>query len=349
MRFSSRLALFALPLAGVFASKTPVSPAEENKPLYQNAQEAFRDLLNALPESSLHAALHDLAPFRDGVFESDRHGVERVHSVNPPLATKLIVAAVQDLRKRQNPEPPATNGTVTNTPPPPEPTSDTLPPPEPTSDSQPPPEPTSETPPPPPPSSSENEPEPPSSQAPPPPPSTTNKPPIQVPVTLTSTNDRGEPTIISSSILSEATASAIITTTRVISGSTEVLTETKPAVIVTETDEDGSTRTRTSAVDFVPTRGQVITTTNAEGSTFVTTYTPGAGRISSVKVITTTGADGRQSVVTSFTYVDAQATGVEGEGEPSATGTPGLATGAAVANGVGGAVMLGGLFAGLWL
>lgn len=62
--------------------------------------------------------------------------------------------------------------------------------------------------------------------------------------------------------------------------------------------------TTTTAARFQPTSGEVLTETDSRGSVFFTTYTPGNGKISSVKLITTTGADGQPSVVTSYTYVD---------------------------------------------
>ncbi|KAF2276322.1 uncharacterized protein EI97DRAFT_35441 [Westerdykella ornata] len=311
-----RLACLALPLISTLAAAEPASQTKnEAKPIYADAQEAFRDLLNALPEESLHVALNSLAPYREGVFESNRHGVERVHHDDPPLATKLIIAAVQDLKKRQTPS----NGTTPN-----------------------------------PPQSSQQQP---STQAPPPPPSSSQAPPILVPVPITSTDDRGRTTVVSSEILSEPTASAVVTTTRVNDqGATEIATETKPAVVLTSTDAAGSVVTTTSAVDFAPTPGQQLTRTDSRGNTFVTTYTPGAGTVSSVKLITTTGADGKPSVITSYTFVNPGApTGEGGSPAGTASGKPGLQTGAAVAMGRNGAVeaaVVGGAvvgWLGMWL
>jgi len=289
MRSFHQLVLLALPLLGRVACEEPASPTQQNdnnknvQTFYANANEAFQDLLNALPEESLHVALNSLNHFRDGIFESDRHGVERVHQDNPPLATKLIVAAVHDLKmKRQVPS----NGTTTNAAPPPDSTTDTSPP---------------------------------------------SSPAVVVPVPVeTTTDDQGQTTTLSSSILSEPTASVAVTTTRVNSqGSTEVATETQPAVIFSTTDSAGRGTTITSAVEFAPTSGQVLTRTNAQGSTVLTTYTPDGGKVRSVLLLTTTGADGKPSVVTSYTYVDpaAAATGT-GEASPSNTKKPGLQNGA---------------------
>jgi outer membrane biosynthesis protein TonB len=334
MRFLSQLALLALPVVCVVADKVTVSQTKDAKPIYNSAQEAFRDLLNALPEESLHVALHDLAHFKDGVFESDRNGVERVHRENPPLATKLIVAAVQDLRKRQSPPP--TNGTVSSSPAPNPPQTSDAPPQ--TSDEPEPPKTTDA-----PPKASDKPAEPPKSSEP---------PAIQVPVTITQTNSKGEATVVSSVILSQPTASAVITSTRVQDGTTEVVTETKPAVVVTVTDSDGKAFETTSAVDFAPTPGQKLTKTDSKGSVFVTTYTPDGGRVSSVKLITTTNEEGAPMIITSYTYVEpAMATASDGSVPTGTQGRPGLQSqGAAVMNrGAVGGVIVGGLFAGLWI
>ncbi|OAG02866.1 uncharacterized protein CC84DRAFT_935611 [Paraphaeosphaeria sporulosa] len=118
MRSFRQLALYGLPLlGGVVANQGPASPSPTKsevqnavEAVYANANEAFQDLLNALPEESLHVALNSLNHFREGVFESNKRGVEHIHQDNPPLATKLIVAAVNDLKKRQAPT--SNNGTA---------------------------------------------------------------------------------------------------------------------------------------------------------------------------------------------------------------------------------------------
>jgi hypothetical protein len=280
MRSFHQLALLALPLFGSVAAQEPASPSQQNQKnveaFYANANEAFQDLLNALPEESLHAALNGLNHFREGIFESDRHGVERVHQENPPLATKLIVAAVQDLKMKRQ----ASNGTTSAAPPP---------------------ESTSASPP--------------------------SSPAVVVPVPVaTTTNGDGQVSTVSSSILSEPTASVAVTTTRVNSeGSTEVATETQPAVIFSTTDSAGRASVVTSAVAFAPTSGQVLTRTNEQGSTILTTYTPDGGKVSSIVLRTTTGADGKPAVVTEYTYVDpaAAATGTNAA-DPKNTAKPGL-------------------------
>jgi len=298
MRYLHHLSLLSLAIVPVISAAPPAAetPKSAAKPsIYANPQEAFRDLLNALPESSLRVALNSLNGFRPGVFESDRHGVEQVHQENPPLATKLIVAAVQDLKKRQSPP---SNGTVTQNPPPPSKTPEESKAPE----------------------------------------SSKQPPAVPVPITITQTNDKGEPTVIASHILSEPTATAVVTDTVVDEkGSTFVTTATKPAVVEVHSDSAG-VHTTTKAVDFAPTPGQKLTTTNDKGSVFVTTYTPGGGRVSSIKLITTTGENGQQLVVTSYTYVDPVPTGPAGEGQPTGeNGTPKLQNGAAKVGGVVGA------------
>lgn len=305
----SRLALLALPLFGSVLADDSASHTKDVSPansIYASAHEAFQDLLNALPEESLHAALSGLKDFKNGVFESHHRGVEQVHDKNPALATKLIVAAVQDLKKRQNPS----NGT-------------TVAPPQ---SSQPPPE-------------SNTHPAQQSSVAPnspansptnnnPPPASTTTTTDraVIVNVQQTTTNQQGQTVVETTSVLSQVTASVPVTLVRTTNGQTLTTTENRPAVIRTTTDSVGRTAVITSAAQFAPTAGEVRTETDASGRTFVTTYTPGGGKISSVKLLTTTDAEGRPSTITSYTFVDpAQATGeAGGNGQPGTTNKPGL-------------------------
>lgn len=279
--------------------------------------QAFQDLLNALPEESLHVALHNHHPkFQDGVFEGDRTAVEIVHHEDPPLATKLISAAKLDILKRQAGQ---TNSSGTTPPPA-------------TSDS----------------SSAAASAAPstlslstdvsPSSSgaAPASAPASTSSgpPPVIVPVKISTTNSAGKPTVLTTEILSAATASvAIAITTTDSAGHTYVSSTNAPAVIFTTTDSAGSTIVATSAVAFAPTPGQVLTATNVRGSTFLTTYTPGGGTVSSVFLVTTTGPGGKPITLTSYAYVGANPTGTQPGQEPQGTGTstakPGLQTGAA--------------------
>ncbi|KAF2025338.1 hypothetical protein EK21DRAFT_104011 [Setomelanomma holmii] len=322
MRSFGTLALLALPLFGSVFAEEPTSPTqqvEQSKPIYSSAQEAFRDLLNALPEESLQAALSGLKDFKSGVFESHHRGVEQVHDKNPALATKLVIAAVQDLKKRQTPS----NGTSA-APPPVQQTSDTSP------------------------AQSSQAPAQQSSQAPannPPAQSTNTDRAVIVNVPQTTTDSRGQTVVQTTSVLSQVTASVAVTIVRTNSqGQTVTSTENRPAVIRTTTDAQGRSTVVTSAAQFAPTPGEVRTETNAQGSTFVTTYTPGGGKISSIRLITTTGADGKPSTLTSYTFVDpAQAT--EAPNPTQSSGKPGLQTGAANKNAALGYALAGGALA----
>jgi hypothetical protein len=319
MRSFLRYTLLVLPLlGGVVAEQPSTQTSDPSTSIYANAQEAFQDLLNALPEESLQAALNSLTKFKAGVFESHRRGVEHVHNSSPALATKLIVAAVQDLKKRQVSAP--SNGTTSvvqpsQTPDQPSSTPQQSTQQDPTSSQAPP-------------ASTEQQ----SSVAPPAStaPSTPSSRPVIVPVEVTTTNNVGSTIIQTSEVLSEATASVEVTVTRTTTnsrGSTVAVTtqEVRPAVIRTTTDSRGSSIAVTSAGNLAPTRGEVLTTTNAQGSTFLTTYTPGGGKVSSVKLLTTTDAEGRPSTLTSVIEVDP--TDVAGNGEAASGGSSATPTG----------------------
>jgi hypothetical protein len=312
----SKLALLALPLFGSVLAEEPASSTKqvgESNTIYSNAHEAFQDLLNALPEESLQAALSGLKGFKDGVFESHHRGVEQVHDRNPALATKLIVAAVQDLKKRQTPS----NGTVVSPPPA---QSSAQPPAE---SNAPPSQQSSAAPP----ANSNNN----NNNAPASTVTTTTDRAVIVNVQQTTTDARGQTVVQTTSVLSQVTASVAVTIVRTnTQGQTVTATEQRPAVIRTVTDAQGRTTVTTSAAQFAPTAGEVRTETDAGGRTFLTTYTPGGGKISSVKLITTTGADGKPSTITSYTFVDpAAATPADANKPNQTTGKPGLQTGAA--------------------
>lgn len=310
MRLFHQSMLLALPLLGaVSCEDTPTPPnqhpdAPKNiRQLYSSPNEAFQELLNALPEESLHAALHSLNHFREGIFESDRRGVAHVHEKDPPLATKLIVEAVKDLKKRQQPS----NGTTTASPA--------------------------------------------SSEA----PAESSQPPrssaVLVPVVITTTDTSGRVSVASNEVLSEPTATVAVTVTSVNSqGETQVATQTKPAVVVSTTDSGGRAVVTTSPVDFAPTVSQVMTRTDAEGKTFLTTYTPEGGRASSLLLVTSTGTDGKPTVKTSFTIVEpAKATSAAPSPSGTGKGQPGLQDSGAMARAAGVDVAaLGGALAGLF-
>jgi hypothetical protein len=240
---------------------------------------------------------------------------------SPALATKLIVAAVQDLKKRQVPAP--SNGTTpvvqpSQTPDQPSSTPQQSTVLDPTSSEAPP-------------ASTEQQTSaaPPASTA----PSTTTTTadrPVIVPVEVTTTNNVGSTVIQTSEVLSQVTASVEVTVGRPATnsrGSTVAVTtqEVRPAVVRTTTDSRGSSIAVTSAGNLAPTRGEVLTTTNAQGSTFLTTYTPGGGKVSSVKLLTTTDAEGRPSTLTSVIEVDP--TDVAGNGEAASGGSTATQTG----------------------
>jgi hypothetical protein len=320
----SKLALLALPLFGSVLAEEPASPAKDVNNIYSSAHEAFQDLLNALPEESLQAALRGLKDFKDGVFETHHRGVEQVHNDNPALATKLIVAAVQDLKKRQTPS----NGTTTVSPPPQQ-----------SSAQNPPAESSGGAVSPAQVSSGGNNNSPPPAET----TTTTADRPVIVTVQQTTTNSVGETIVQTTSVLSQVTASVAVTITATNrAGQTVTSTENRPAVIRTTTDSQGRTATITTAAQFAPTAGEVRTETNAEGRTFLTTYTPDGGKISSVKLITTTGADGKPSTMTSYEFVNPVQTPPPNNGGTQTTARPGLQTGAAVRNGVWGVMMAGG-------
>jgi hypothetical protein len=381
MRSFCQLVFLALPLCSTVLAASPTRIDDLPKTIFASAHEAFQDVLNALPEESLQAALSGLKDFKSGVFESHHRGVEHVHSSDPALATKLIVDAVNDLRKRQTPSNGTTAATENNTPAPQ--TSQDAPPssqdtPQSTQDA---PQSTQDAPPPvvstvtqagttiveTAPASTSNQ-QPASTQ----PASTTTVPgetttaptqtqtvvdgtTVAVPTTITTTAQRpaiipvqetitqdGSTVVLTTRVLSQVTASIPITLIRTNAGGTTVTaTEQRPAVIKTTTDSAGRTTLTTSAANYAPTAGEVQTEINEQGSTFLTTYTPGGGLVSSIKLITTTDADGRPSTMTSYTFVDPiQATLTEG----GKTGNPSVQTAAAGVVGVGyGVVGLGAL------
>ncbi|CAG5180826.1 uncharacterized protein ALTATR162_LOCUS9452 [Alternaria atra] len=380
MRSFCQLAVLALPLFSTAVAASPNKQADHPKTIYASAQEAFQDLLNALPEESLQAALSGLKDFKNGVFESHHRGVEHIHSEDPALATKLIVDAVNDLKKRQAPSGNGTTTVIESTPPQ---TSEQAPPQ--TSEAPPPvettvtqvqtqqgstvtqvqtqtqqqtqqPSQTQQT--------QQTEQTQQTSDA-----TTVNSPPatitntqqqtitqdgttiVQTATQTTTTQQRpaiitveatetqdGTTIVRTTQVLSEVTASVPVTRTltNVAGGSTVVRTETqnRPAVIRTTTDSAGRTTVTTSAANYAPTAGEVQTETDEAGSTFLTTYTPGGGLVSSIKLITTTDSEGRPSTMTSYTFVDPiQATATGGSNGGDTTESPTVQSGAAVKNG----------------
>ncbi|EUC32538.1 hypothetical protein COCCADRAFT_98519 [Bipolaris zeicola 26-R-13] len=330
MRSFCQVAVMALPLFSAIAAAEPKDVADHPKTIYATAQEAFQDLLNALPEESLHAALSNLKDFKNGIFESHHRGVENIHSNNPALASKLIVDAVNDLRKRQTPSNGTNSATTASNPP--ESIQNSTPVPTTSDNLQP--ETSSAAPPPPPPGSSEASADTTQQQTTTAVSTTTQERPAIIPVENTVTKD-GKTIVQTTEVLSEVTASVAVTVVRTnIAGSTVTETENRPAVVKTTTDRAGRTTVTTSAVNFAPTAGQVTSTTDSRGSIVLTTLTPGGGLVSSIKLITTTDAQGRQSTMTTYAFVDpVQATGAANSPNAPGNDKPSLQTGAAVANG----------------
>lgn len=352
MRSFYHVAVLALPLFTAAGAAGPKDVADAPKTIYASAQEAFQDLLNALPEESLHAALSGLKDFKNGVFESHHRGVEDIHKENPALATKLIVEAVNDLRKRQAPANGTNSVTDANLNPSPSITSST---PTPTPESSAPPADTSSATP------SQSPP-----QSSPSTPDTVVQTQTQTQIqtqtqtqeqtqtqqttqTAVTTTTEQRPAIISventitkdgktivqtTEVLSEATASVAVTVVQTNQqGSTVTTTENRPAVIKTTTDSAGRTTVTTAAVEYAPTAGQVQTKTDSRGSVVLTTYTPGGGLVSSIRLITTTDSQGRQSTMTTYAFVDpVQATATSQNSNPSGDNKPSLQTGAAIKN-----------------
>ena len=289
--------LLSLSLASWAFSQTQPEPSD----LSVEGHAEFRDLLEALPEQSIHAALQDnlLPKYQDGVYEHDKSALEAVHSDNPPLATRLLAVAALDLIKRQNF---STSATTSN----------------------------SET------------------TTPNPPPSISSTP-VVIPVTISSTDSAGSVVVSTSSAIAVASTSVVvpITTTNA-QGQTITTSSNVPAAVVvsngvtslspvsvytpvaipsdgaydvTTTDNFGNTVVFSNVHS-----GEAMTTTDAKGRTFVTTFTPNGGHVSSLVLETTTLPNGQKSTITSF----APATGgaATQTGPTGSSGSPHLQNGA---------------------
>jgi hypothetical protein len=128
----------------------------------------------------------------------------------------------------------------------------------------------------------------------------TTPPPVIVPVTLTATDAAGSAVVETSLALSAATASveAVVTATDA-AGRPTLLTSLVPGIVLTEA---GGQVTTTPAPTL-----SLVTTTNAQGQTVVSTITPGGGVVDSLVLETTTLPNGVLSTYTS--YVSPQGTG----------------------------------------
>lgn len=291
----------------VLAQSTP-QPSTELKadPAFD-----FQELLNALPEESIHAALHKHldTKYQDGVYEHNRDAVEAVHKDDPPTATKLLVGAALELLKRQN-----GNGTSAVVP-----------------------------------ASSVD-----ASTSAAAVPTTTSPTAVVVPVEVATTDSAGSSSVLTTSAVATASVSvAVKVTTTNSAGSTTVSSTVVPAAVVTASDGKVTTSTvptfnaktvapaPTSAVAITTTdssgdtltfsdvtKGKVFTTTNAKGSTFVTTITPDGGKIQSIVRHTSTLPNGSVGVVTSFADIQAATGTAAASASASATPSPRVQNGA---------------------
>jgi hypothetical protein len=303
-------ALLSILLASLSFSSVAFSQAQpEPSPNYPDQRPAglfnFQELLEALPAESLHAALHKHldGKYTDGAFEHDRAAVNAVHDEDPPTATRVLAEAALDLIKRQN-----SNGTTVIT--------------------------TSTT-------------------------STTDRSTVVVPTTTTSTSTPA-PVIVTSLTISttdSAGSTTVLTTSAVVTASVSV------EVAVTTTNSRGSTITTSSSVaaavvtsngkattvpastvnlaapQTVSTKdssgnsvvltnavsGATLTATDARGSTFITTYTPGGGVVQSLVLETTQLSNGQMTTITSFAVVEQQ---TATSAAATSTATPKLQNGA---------------------
>lgn len=300
--------LLSLPLASWVHSQ--IRPEQSDLSTYRHDE--FRELLEALPEQSIHAALQEkLHPkYKEGVYEHDKSALEALHSDNPPLATRVLAVAALDLIKRQNGSAPTTASSTTTT---------------------------SET------------------TTPNPPPSSTSSTPVIIPVTVSSTNSAGSVVVSTSSAIAAASTSVVvpITTTNA-QGKTITTSSSVPAVVVVSNGVTSlspvpvytpATTPSNGAYDITTTdqlgntvvlsnvhSGEAMTTTDAKGSTFVTTFTPDGGRVSSLVLETTTLSNGQRSTITSFAPATGGATQT---GSTGASGSPHLQNGALVSRRVG--------------
>jgi hypothetical protein len=233
---------------------------------------AFRNELKTLPESSINAALRANLPqlYKEGMFECDSSALEAVHRTNAPLATQLLMAARYELLRRQAGPLGLNNTTTSTTPTVVGGTSSTT-------------------------------------QAPPAPPTTSSNNAVIIPIVLSSTNAAGSVQATTIPVLASASTSVPLTLTSTnAAGSPVFVTTNVPAVLVT--DSAGQIVT-TAPVPTLNSNGDIVlTTTNAQGSTFVTTITPSGGVVSSEVLITTTLPNGAKSTYTSFAIVPAAAT-----------------------------------------
>jgi len=274
----------------------------EPSDLSVNKHDEFRELLEALPEQSIHAALQEnLHPkYQDGVYQHDKSALEAVHSDNPPLATRLLAVAALDLIKRQNGTVPTSTSTTS---------SDT-------------------TTPNPPPSTSSTAVVVPVTIS-----STDSGGSVvvatssaiaaastSVAVRVTTTNSQGQTLTSTSTVPAAVVVSDGVTSLSPVPVYTPATTPSNGAYDVTTTDKSGNTVVLSNVHS-----GQALTTTDAKGSTFVTTFTPDGGVVSSLVLKTTTLSNGQKSTITSF--APATGGGATQTGPAGSSGSPHLQNG----------------------
>ncbi|KAI4176525.1 MAG: hypothetical protein LQ346_007874 [Caloplaca aetnensis] len=247
-------------LAGAFLGLLAVINAEEVLVGQANLEE-FQKLLDQADQASLHAALHDYSPkkFKHGMFKEDRTAVEAIHRDQPSLASTIVAIA-----KRQDTP---SNGTATASPP--DVNSPTTPPVESPTDG---------------------------GESPTATPSVAEPTPIG-PGGGSVIETPGNPTTPTTTVDGPPNDSPETVTSTSISANVPVGGGSSPTTSVGGGNEP-SAPTTTPAPDSGPSpiAGDIITTTNAEGITLVSTV--GGGALTAGELITTTNADGITQVST---------------------------------------------------
>ncbi|KAL8995152.1 MAG: hypothetical protein Q9169_005061 [Polycauliona sp. 2 TL-2023] len=282
--------------------------------------EEFSKLLSQIDPDSLHAALHDYSPkkFKHGMFKEDRTAVEAIHREQPSIASTIVAKA-----KRQDIP---TNGTTPSTPPPESP-SPTTPEPEDPSDTN----------------DNDNSEDTPPDAGPSPNPSTVATPvPIGPEQGSTLEGPSSEAPVSVGGSTDQPPATTTSTSTSPDAPNSEDSAEPTSGEDSPATSSSAFTGGATPSL----TAGQVVTTTNAEGITIVSTIGGGyvtlsgsssddspspattsvrtSRRPSSTSVVlqTTTLPDGSQSTVTAVTVVPGS-----GDAGPTPTGEAGATAG----------------------
>ncbi|KAL8896991.1 MAG: hypothetical protein Q9207_007441 [Kuettlingeria erythrocarpa] len=241
-------------LAGAFLGFLAIVNAEQVLVSQANLEE-LQKLLDQADQASLHAALHDYSPkkFKHGMFKEDRTAVEAIHREQPSLASTIVAIA-----KRQDIP---SNGTASANPP--DVNSPTTPPVESPTDVG----------------------EGPTTTA-----SVAEPTPIG-PVEGSVIETPGNPTTPTTTVDGPPDDSPETVTSTSTSANVPVGGGSSPTTSVGG-GNDPSAPTTTPAPDAGPSpiAGDIITTTNAEGTTLISTV--GGGALTAGEVITTTNAEG---------------------------------------------------------